>query len=79
MTRTKYNKFNKLEFLIAINKICQLIFKKDVIYSLFREYRLIPYNPQITLKKIKEYLSPLSQPFTPSKNEIQIPKTPLTA
>jgi hypothetical protein len=50
-----------------------MTFKKGFILAGFQEYEIIPYNPAIVLKKIKEYLpssppsSSLDQPSTPSK------------
>ena len=76
----RYSKFDKLEFLIVIYGIRQSTFKKDVIHSSVRECGLIPYNSQITLEKIKDYLSPPpSWPSTSPENEIQTPQTSLTA
>jgi hypothetical protein len=79
-TRTGYNDFNKFEFLAAINSIRQQTFKKNSILSSFREYNLIPYNPQIVLNKIQEYQPPpaLIRPFTPPNALLRAPITPWT-
>jgi DDE superfamily endonuclease len=57
-TRTGCSNFNKLEFLAAINGIRQDTFKRHSILSAFRECGIIPYNPQIVLKKVQDYLPP---------------------
>jgi hypothetical protein len=45
-----------------------MIFKRSSILASFQECGLIPYNPAIILKKIKEFQAPSSlyQPMTPS-------------
>jgi hypothetical protein len=44
-TRTDCGDFNKLEFLAAIDRIRQYMFKKHLILSSFRQCGIIPYNP----------------------------------
>ena len=44
VTRTGYNKFDKLEFLTIIYEIRQSTFKKDSIRFSFCKYKLILYN-----------------------------------
>jgi hypothetical protein len=61
-----------------------MTFKKGSILAGFRECGIVPYNPTIVLKKIKEYLPPpppppSDQPSTSSKAQIWPPITPLTA
>jgi hypothetical protein len=60
-TRKGCNKFNKIEFLTAIKSIYEMTFKRASILAGFQEYRLVPYNPAIVLKKITEYQSSLTK------------------
>ena len=79
-TRTGCSRFDKLEFLTAINEIRQSTFKTNSIRSSFRECKLVLYNLQIVLKKIKKYRPPPSvRPSTPPKTEFQSPTTSLTS
>jgi DDE superfamily endonuclease/Tc5 transposase DNA-binding domain len=50
-TRKGCTHFDKYEFLAAITSIRAETFKRNSILSSFRECGLIPYNPQIVLKK----------------------------
>jgi DDE superfamily endonuclease/Tc5 transposase DNA-binding domain len=79
-TRTGCSDFNKLEFLAAIHGIRQQTFKKNSILSSFRECGIVPYNPQIAIDKVQEYLSPpdLTRPSTPLNALLKAPMTPWT-
>jgi hypothetical protein len=81
-TRRGCGKFDKLEFLAAIQAIRDLTFKKSSILADFRECRLFPRNPAIVIKKVKDYqhlsAPPSNRPSTPPSAEIWPPTTPLT-
>lgn len=79
-TRTGCDNFNKVEFLAAISDIRKKTFKSNSIKSAFREYRLVPFNPQKVVNKLEENrVSSLSRPSTPEQNSTDLlPKTPLT-
>ena len=72
--------FDKLEFLTVIHEIRQSTFKTNTIRTTFRECKLIPYNLQIVLEKIKKYQSPSSvRSSTLPKIEFQFPITSQTS
>ena len=79
-TRTGCSDFNKLEFLAAIHGIRQQTFKKNSILSSFRECGIVPYNPQMAIDKVQEYLPPpdLTRPSTPLNARLEAPMTPWT-
>ena len=45
--------YGKLEFLASLQTIRSQTFKKSTIRSAFKNTRLIPYNPEIVLRKIR--------------------------
>ena len=53
--RTGYTKFNKTEFLNAIDSIRAKTFKKNTILSSWRKSGIFPYNPNVVLTKLREY------------------------
>ncbi len=59
-TRTGCIDLNKVEFLSALDTMQQKTFKRTSILSGFRCTRLIPYNPEVVLSKMRE-----NQPFRP--------------
>ena len=71
-TRKGCNKFDKLEFLGAIQSIRQMTFKRNSILDGFRECGLVSYNPNIVLNKIQEYQpsTPPNRPSTPPNVQI---------
>jgi DDE superfamily endonuclease/Tc5 transposase DNA-binding domain len=82
-TRRGCGKFDKLEFLAAIQAIRDLTLKKSSILAGFRECGLFPRNPAIVIEKVKDYQPldappPLNRPSTPPSAEIWPPTTPLT-
>jgi hypothetical protein len=79
-TRIGCGDFNKLEFLAAINGIRQHTFKKHSLLSSFQQYGIIPYNPQVAINKVQEYLPPEDpvRPVTPLNGFIEAPTTPWT-
>src|SRR6266536_949841 len=86
-TRTGYTKFNKTEFLNAIDSIRAKTFKKNTILSSWRKSGIFPYNPNVVLTKLREY-EPYKEryqreqnPVTPSPSctpESRTPNTPNT-
>ena len=55
--RTGCTNFNKVEFLHAIKSIREKTFKGKSIRAGFRETGLIPYNPEIVIKKMRQQTS----------------------
>ena len=55
ITRTGYMKFNKIEFLNAIDSIRAKIFKKNPILLSWRKLGIFPYNSIVILTKLREY------------------------
>ena len=47
-------KFGKLEFLAAFQSFCNQIFKPITIYHTFKSTRLVPFNSDVVLEKIRE-------------------------
>ena len=45
--------YGKLEFLASLQTIRSQTFKKSTIRSAFKNTGLIPYNPEIVIRKIK--------------------------
>jgi hypothetical protein len=69
--------FNKLEFLVVINRIRQYTFKKHSLLSSFQQCGIVPYNPQVVINKVQEYLpseNPV-RPVTPLNGFIEAPMT----
>jgi hypothetical protein len=80
-TRTGCSDFNKLEFLAAITSIRRQAFKPSTILSTFRKTGLIPYNPEIVLKRLQGHNSTererLPSP-SPSASQQPLITTPYT-
>jgi hypothetical protein len=53
-TRTGCTSFNKVEFLAAIDSIRRQTFKRTTIRSGWHKTGLVPYNPEIVLRKLRE-------------------------
>jgi hypothetical protein len=52
--RLSDTKFPRAEFLSAFNGIRKDTFKKITIYSVFRKTGLIPFNPNVVIKRMRE-------------------------
>ena len=63
-TQTGIGKFTKIEFLHALDTIRQKTFKKQTICHGFRDTGIVPFNPQIVIEKLDDYMA------TPPPEEI---------
>ena len=54
--RTRYSKFDRTEFLHAIDLIRRNIFKKNTILSAWKKAGIFPYNPAIALSQLREWV-----------------------
>lgn len=66
--------FAKREFFAQINNIRAQAFKTNSILECFRQTGLIPFNPEIVMKKLKDLL-----PQDPPPKAMQTPQTPIRA
>jgi hypothetical protein len=74
-TRTGCTAFNKVEFLAALKSIRYRTFKKDTIKRGWRETGLIPYRPDVVLRKIRDddhAFKDLETPSTPPRQRTNL-------
>jgi hypothetical protein len=56
-TQTGGGKFTKIEFLHALDTIRQKTFKKQTICHAFRAAGIVPYNPQIIIENLEDFMA----------------------
>ncbi len=76
VTRTGYTKFNKTEFLNAIDSIRAKTFKKNTILLSWRKSGIFPYNPNVVLTKLREN-EPYKERYQREQNSVT-PSPPCT-
>jgi hypothetical protein len=75
-TRSGCTSFNKVEFLAAIDSIRRQTFKRTTIRSGWQKTGLVPYNPDVVLRKLREMeinsfqaIPATPPPQSPSQNQ----------